>query len=141
MVRLQSPTRGPFYATLTTVRDDNVILRFDRREAVLQRADFEQLWSGEYTLLWRPPFETKKALSEGSSGPAVMWLSSALAQHNGQSLGNLSARFDASLSDQVKQFQQHYALIADGVVGTQTLIALSSRQPDARPRLDGVNWQ
>ncbi len=139
MVRLQTPARGPFYVTVTAIRGEQIVLRMGRREAIVQRGDFEQLWSGEYTLLWRPPFDNKKALSEGSSGPTVMWLSTALAQHSGRSLGNISARFDADVSEQVKQFQQQYALIADGVVGTQTLIALSSRQPGPQPRLDGVS--
>lgn len=138
IVRLQSPTRGPFYAAVTRLTDDNITLRFGRREALLPRVDFEKLWSGEYTLLWQAPFEMKKALSEGSSGPNVIWLSTALAQAQGLSGSATVARFDAGLTEQVKQFQQQHALVADGVVGTQTLIALSSRQPGSQPRLDGV---
>ena len=46
-----------------------------------------------------------------------------------------SARFDAAVVAAVKSFQRDHALVADGIVGRQTLMRLNSIGDPSIPRL------
>lgn len=126
--------RGPFWVTLIALDAQRAVVRFGNREAELPLAQFQQLWSGEYQLLWQPPSGYSRPLAEGASGPQVIWLANALATFNGGTAGAVSARFDALLAEQVRTFQRERGLMPDGVAGVQTLIAVQA-QDAQQPRL------
>ena len=126
--------RGPFWVTLIALDAQRAVVRFGNREAELPLAQFQQLWSGEYQLLWQPPSGYSRPLAEGASGPQVIWLANALATFNGGTAGAVSARFDALLAEQVRTFQRERGLMPDGVAGVQTLIAVQA-QDAHQPRL------
>ena len=126
--------RGPFWVTLIALDAQRAVVRFGNREAELPLAQFQQLWSGEYLLLWQPPNGYSRPLAEGASGPQVIWLANALATVDGGTAGAVSARFDALLAEQVRNFQRERGLMPDGVAGVQTLIALQA-QDAHQPRL------
>ena len=142
MLKLLAGERGPFWVTLIALDDSRAVIRFGNREAELPLVQFQQLWSGEYQLLWQPPPAYSRPLSEGMSGPQVIWLANALANAQGLTAGAATARFDALLAEQVRQFQRERGLLPDGVAGVQTLIAVQAHD-ETQPRLArlALGWQ
>ena len=134
MLKLLAGERGPFWVTLIALDDSRAVIRFGNREAELPLPQFQQLWSGEYQLLWQPPAGYSRPLTEGMSGPQVIWLANALATAQGSTAGAVTARFDALLAEQVRQFQRERGLLPDGVAGVQTLIAVQAHD-ETQPRL------
>ncbi|MFZ5841886.1 MAG: AAA family ATPase [Pseudomonadota bacterium] len=134
MLKLLAGERGPFWVTLIALDDSRAVIRFGNREAELPLPQFQQLWSGEYQLLWQPPAGYSRPLTEGMSGPQVIWLANALATAQGMTAGAATARFDALLAEQVRQFQRDRGLLPDGVAGVQTLIAVQAHD-ETQPRL------
>ena len=90
-------------------------------------ADIADFWFGEYLLLWRPPTLDGRVLMEGMNGDAVVWLEQSLAMALGNAdVTRSSGVFDATLRQQVMNFQRTNRLRVDGIVGVQTQIALNS---------------
>lgn len=97
-----------------------------------------EMWFGEYTLLWRPPAGTSRALGPGSTGPAVVWLRQSLAAISDRYVTAApdSDVFDADLGAVVRAFQRDNRLDVDGIAGHQTQIIINTLiAPDAAPRL------
>jgi len=85
--------------------------RFDTDRLALERA-----WRGDYAAIWRGPAFLAPPPAAGDSGPAVL--------------------DDTSLAA-VRRVQTAHGLVADGVIGPETLMALSSGDSDG-PRLRRV---
>jgi general secretion pathway protein A len=87
----------------------------------------DQYWFGEYTLLLQAPPGGRLLLSVGVRNSDVAWLREQL--ENAQGVKILSPDpqlFDYPLQKQVLEFQRSRGLVADGVVGKNTLIQLNS---------------
>ncbi len=97
----------------------------ETREVPLLALD--QLWLGEYLLLWRPPIP-ESALQRGYVGESVAWLRRAFEAPEGMV-------FDAELEANVREFQQSLGLAVDGVAGEQTLVHLDGISASGGPRL------
>ena len=75
------------------------------------------------------------SVKRGDAGPGVAWVKSRLAALDGG--GNAEAGpafFDADLEERVRKLQTAYGIRADGIVGPETLFALSALD-DSGPRL------
>ncbi len=94
--------------------------------ATVPRSEVEQLWFGEYLLLWKRPPLRRWVLREGSRGGDVLWLRRQIAEAEGGSAPSEDPAFDAALTEQVRMFQKARGLLPDGVVGKETLIQLSA---------------
>jgi murein L,D-transpeptidase YcbB/YkuD len=114
---------------------------------------------GPITRGLRPVLEKYRAMAEkgewaqvpegptlrvGDDDPRVPALRRRLA-HEGFAVGNLDAtRFDSSLEEQVKAFQQRYAIDVDGAVGPGTLaalnVSLAARIDQIRVNLERIRW-
>ncbi len=113
-----------------------LLLGADARRARLQlpdaavdidRATLQGAWDGRYYALWQGPTELSPAPVPGASGAGVAWLRTRLTLP-----ATTPPRYDAALSAAVRSFQQARGLPADGVAGSETLIALAD---DGGPRL------
>jgi len=93
-----------------------------------------EYWSGESTILWRTPFDINKPLKFGEKGERVLWLSTHLNRLQGLPEGN-KLRFDWNLKEQVIDFQMDNDLVADGIVGKQTLMPLLQQVDPKIPTL------
>jgi murein L,D-transpeptidase YcbB/YkuD len=71
---------------------------------------------------------------QGSSGPAVSWLTEALI---GAGLSGVekTESFNGAVVRAVQSFQQAHGLKADGIVGRQTIIQLNTMSVSGIPRL------
>jgi len=71
-------------------------------------------------------------LKPGASGPVVDWMAHRLHPAYRPAPGE-AAVFDASMRDAVRRFQRDSGLVADGVVGQATLMALAAEQAPRQP--------
>ncbi|MEK6805112.1 MAG: AAA family ATPase [Pseudomonadota bacterium] len=137
----------PAVLALSTGRGDTrhaLLSGFDGKTAVLEtrkgvtRISADQLdllWNGDFLLLWKRETASTFLLPDSLS-PDVRWLRTRLAKAEGRTLtGEPSDYFDLPLRDEVVRYQQKRSLIADGVVGLRTLIALSDFADTAPPIL------
>lgn len=95
-------------------------------------------WTGEYTLLWRPPQSVQQTLRPGDSGPGVAWVRQQISRLDGNVPATAEpALFDTELAQRIKRFQQQRGLHPDGNVGPKTLILLIGGSDPTAPSLDG----
>ena len=93
----------------------------------IDRDSLPRLWSGDFVALWRQPSDVPATLKRGDAGPGVAWVSQRLAALDGDAAaGSGPAYFDAALESRVRKLQQAYGIRADGIVGPETLFALSA---------------
>jgi general secretion pathway protein A len=117
----------------SALTDDEVTLDLNGRRFNFSRQEIDQLWSGSYIILWRPPKLSSESLSVGQVGKDVAWLTSMLDRIEGTetSFNPLNAKFDLETQQRVMRFQRSQGLLADGIVGKQTLIQLNGSVADS----------
>jgi general secretion pathway protein A len=96
--------------------------------AGLARVDLASLapmWTGNYRYLWHVPQGLSGVLAPGDTGPEVTELALLFARLDSQSEPLTREFFNEILEQRVRLFQQAQGLLADGVVGEQTLLALN----------------
>ncbi len=96
--------------------------------SALSRVPFTELaplWRGGYRLLWRPPAGFSGPIGRSEASPAVADVAALFARLDGQSQPLADNRYTAALADRVRLFQSEQQLLADGVVGEQTLLRLN----------------
>ena len=107
--------------------------RFDTDRLALERR-----WRGDYAALWRGPSFLAPPPAAGDSGPAVDWIHDRLRDRAGLAAPDAGpAVLDSTSLAAVRRLQTAHGLVADGVVGPETLLALSSRDNEG-PRLRRV---
>lgn len=108
----------------------------------LRRVPFTEvaaLWRGGYRLLWRPPAGFSGPIGRAESSPAVADVAALFARLDSQPQPLASNRYTAALADRVRLFQREQQLLADAVVGEQTLLRLNrlaGRDLSARAALE-----
>jgi general secretion pathway protein A len=134
ILRLSDGERGA-WAVLLGVSDSRVRLALAGETFDLSRAELERSWLGEYYALWRAPALDSGALRRGDRGAAVDWLRDRLNAGGYAKLDSYGpAQFDAAIEAGVRRLQAAHGLVPDGIVGPETLFALSARDADG-PRL------
>jgi len=114
-------------AMLVDVRGDNVRLEIDGTVHNVKKNELGEVWSGEFMAIWRLPNEVPAALRPGDAGPGVAWVKQQLAMMDkGKSSDAGPAYFDAALEERVRKLQTAYGIKPDGLIGPETLFALSS---------------
>ena len=96
----------------------------------LYRLDIEQVernWYGDFTLLLQAPPDGRLYMKIDDRGPVVSWLRQQLEQAQGVSIPAPDPLdFDYALQKQVLVFQRSQGLVADGIVGKNTMIHLNT---------------
>ena len=97
----------------------------------------EQSWYGDYTLLLQSPPGGRLFMKIGDRGPVVSWLRQQLELAQGVTISAPDPlAFDFALQKQVLDFQRSQGLVADGIVGKNTMIHLNTASGRAGvPRL------
>ena len=122
-------------AMLVDVRGDKVRLDMGGTEQSVTKNALRDIWSGEFMAIWRLPTDVPPALRPGDAGPGVAWVKQQLAtMDKGKSSDAGPAYFDAALEDRVRKLQAAYGIKPDGLIGPETLFALSSLD-EAGPHL------
>jgi general secretion pathway protein A len=132
LILVLGSTAQPGYALLQGAGTRHVRLDFAGRRYELERASLAKVWKGDFIALWRLPAETPPTLKRGEGGPAVAWIEARLKSFDGTNAPGTT--FDAAMEERVRKLQQAYGIKADGIVGPETLFALSALD-DAGPHL------
>ena len=121
------------YAVLYKINEEYELL-IGTQKIKVNRAWLTEYWTGELTLLWQVPFDITKPLRFGEKGDRVLWLTAQLKRLYGTSESPKS-RFDWKVKDRVTEFQVNNNLVADGIVGRQTLMPLVQQLDTKIPSL------
>ena len=113
---------------------DSYQLLIGEQSINVSAAWLQRYWHGGLTLLWKAPFIADKTLKFGQKNKQVAWLNLQFNHLYAQPESN-NPRFDLPLLEKVKQFQRAHFLIADGIVGVRTLMALMQQTNPQFPRL------
>jgi general secretion pathway protein A len=123
------------WAVLLGVDEDSARLWLGGETFDVAREQLDRYWFGEYYAIWRAPALESGTLRRGDSGPAVDWLRERLrgAGHvRGDGMG--PAHYGESLETGVRRLQAAHGLVPDGIVGPETLFALTAHD-ETGPRL------
>ncbi len=136
IVELTTPAGDRRYGTVVALGEDTVTLELgDRRQAFPLR-EVDRYWDGAFMMLWKAPAVSAIPILPGSRGRDVEWLRLRVSEADGAPPGSGRQRdvFDDELRARVANFQRARALVADGIVGDETMSQLVHRDPGV-PRL------
>jgi len=104
------------------------------------REKVDELWMGEFIVAWpqSPDWPQQLRRGDGSAAMEIVFSMAALAESPWQGAG--PAQFDVEFENWLKSFQQENGLVADGIVGPQTLLYLMA-PGIAEPRLELENQE
>lgn len=127
VLELKNSQQQVVFAVLHSAGENKARVKIYDKEIETTLDELEQAWSGSYIVLWKPPFPENESLAEGYVGPDVLWLRHQLDEIEGKKQAEYSAdnlKFNAALTERVKQFQTKRGIEADGIVGRETFIEL-----------------
>ena len=88
----------------------------------IDRVTLQHVWNGEYAALWRTVSGLAMPLVPERDAAATAWLREHVAPHAADPAG-------ISLPEAVRHFQAAHGLLADAVIGPETLFALAANDP------------
>ncbi len=127
VLELKNANQQVVFAVLHKANGDKLRVKISDQDVEATMQEVQQAWSGNYIVLWKPPFPDNESLAEGFVVPDVLWLRHQLDQIEGKKKAEYSAdnlKFNAALAGRVTQFQTKQGLKADGIVGRETFIEL-----------------
>ncbi|QBB72204.1 AAA family ATPase [Pseudolysobacter antarcticus] len=114
-------------ALLSGTSKQRVRLDFAGSHFDLDKQTLAQFWPGEFIAIWRLPSNVPLALKKGDTGPGIAWVKDQLSRLDGGKQADIGpAYFDAALEERIRKLQQAYSISADGIIGPETLLALSA---------------
>lgn len=127
VLELMNANQQVVFVVLNKVNGNNLSVKINNKEVDVSADELQQAWSGNFIVLWKPPFPDNESLAEGFVGPDVLWLRHQLDDIEGKQQAEYSAdnlKFNSALAERVTQFQVSRGLKADGIVGRETFIEL-----------------
>jgi general secretion pathway protein A len=115
------------YALLQGVGDNHVTLALAGDTLQLPRKRIGEFWNGDFIALWRLPDQVPATLRSGDAGTGVAWVKAQLSRMDGGKTAEAGpAYFDTALEERIRKLQIAYGIKPDGIVGPETLFALSA---------------
>jgi general secretion pathway protein A len=136
LILLLGSTDHQAYALLQGVGRRHVRLDLAGARYELSRGSLSKVWNGDFIAMWRLPADAPASVKRGDGGAGVAWAMDRLATFDGgaSSAKARGATFDAAFEERVRALQQAYGIKSDGIIGPETLFALSALD-DAGPHL------
>jgi len=138
IIELAGPTKdAPRYATVVELGEQTATLELGGKRHRFPLAEVDRYWDGFFIVVWKTPTVRSLPIVPGSRGTDVTWLRQRLGEIDGvEAGGNNREVFDDELKARVVAFQRTRSLVADGVVGEETVAQLRTGQRDMdTPRL------
>ncbi len=117
-----------FYAVLKTIHKSNRLRLVAADQTIDITADkLENVWTGEYTLLWKRPENYRDTIYPGDTDQTVGWLSEQLASLTdyGPPIKE-SLSYDYDMENRIRLLQKRCGIFVDGLVGRETLIKINT---------------
>jgi len=114
------------YGTLTGMGHQLATLVLAGKKQTWSLEQLKQHWSGDFTLLWKQPPGYFDPIHPGHEGRDIIWLSQKINQINQSNKIPEASVYQQNLVEKIRQFQSSQGLVADGVVGVQTLIRINN---------------
>ncbi len=125
-----------YFAALTALDKRSATFTLGGRIAKVSVKEFALRWTGDYSLLWKPPTGYVDSIYPGYEGPEVEWIAAQLAKVKGEKYTPGKTKvYDELLRIRVKEFQFAEGLAPDGVAGIQTLVHLNTKAGNKVPVL------
>lgn len=130
-------TGGPaaHSVVLAGLDGETALLRVGGNEYSVSTGDVLNHWTGDSLTMWQPPVASR-VFVPGARGPDVLWLRIRLNEIadyegiNAPRLDETNPAYDQALAAQVSAFQYRQGLLADGIVGAETMLRMNSMQDD-----------
>ena len=137
IIELSTPAGDRRYATVVALDEQNATLDFGGRRHTFPLSEIDLYWDGPFILLWKAPVLSSVPIMPGTRGKDVEWVQEQFAELDGVPRGGRNRQvFDDNLRARVIAFQRSRSLMADGIVGEETLTHLSAALRDPKvPRL------
>lgn len=117
----------PVHALLQGAGKREVHIDLGGETIKLPRAALTRYWSGDFIAIWRVPGTITGPLRKGDAGAGVAWAKQNLSHLDGGADAEAGpAYFDAEFEERVRKLQLAYGIQADGIIGPETLFALSA---------------
>ena len=119
--------------------DESTVSLVSRGEiTVMDQQTFLDKWTGSYLYLWRSPSSFQILKPGDVNKPALVWLQTKLGVVNSDIDALITGgNYTKALQQQVTDFQRVQTLIADGIVGRQTVMRLNQLTDPLLPTLTG----
>lgn len=134
VVYLVDDNQQDFYGAVIAVDGEQLLMQLGEQQLWVDRAWFNQHFSGTFEILWQAPNLPMMDISQKSSPSQLQWLENALAHVNNRNTRRVN-QFDVQLENDLKSFQSQHGLKADGIAGNQTLVRLNLYLSQQGPRL------
>ncbi|MEM6184008.1 ExeA family protein [Shewanella vaxholmensis] len=134
VVYLVDDNQQDFYGAVIAVDGEQLLMQLGEQQLWVDRAWFNQHFSGTFEILWQAPNLPMTDISQKSSPGQLQWLENALAHVNNRNTRRVN-QFDMQLENDLKSFQSQHGLKADGIAGNQTLVRLNLYLSQQGPRL------
>jgi general secretion pathway protein A len=119
---------GDAWALLLGIGESDVRLWIGGERVRVRRSALEDLWFGEFQVLWVGDAALSGVLRRGDIGAGVDALAQRLQEHGMLRGAETGPRlFDAAMEAAVQRLQMAHGLIPDGIAGPETLLAAQSR--------------
>ncbi|GAB3027566.1 ExeA family protein [Oleiagrimonas citrea] len=126
---------GVRHVLLLGVGDDQVRLFVGGKSVEITKAALQTIWHGRFMAPFRLPPWMPSSVHRGDAGQAVAWVRQQLRKLDGDRSGSYRPLiYDQTVQERVRKLQRAYGIPVDGVIGPETLFALSSLD-DSGPHL------
>jgi len=126
VLQLKDDMGRVLYGTLTGMGHQLATLVLAGKKQTWSLEQLKQHWSGDFTLLWKQPPGYFDPIYPGHQGKDIVWLSQKINQIDQDNKIPEASVYQESLVEKIRQFQTSQGLVADGVVGVQTLIRINN---------------
>jgi general secretion pathway protein A len=127
ILTLRDANSNPHQVVLAGLGPQSAAIDIGGTSYRVANSELEQLWFGEYLLLWRPGTSGVKSFLPGMRDPDVRWLRESLARIQGQPVEPMdSDLFDEKLAGRIRDYQRDRRLPVDGMAGHATQVAITS---------------
>ena len=138
VLELVLPSGVRYYAVVAALDGERATLEFGSRRFSFSLSELDASWDGAFTVMFRAP-RVGAVIGPGARGRDVAWVRQQFAALDEKPApANASEVYDDALRARVVVFQRQQLLVADGIVGDETLLRLAARRDPGAPSLSSA---
>ena len=127
IMTLRDANSDPHQVVLAGLGPQMAEIDIDGTAFRVANSELEEMWFGEFLLLWRPGTSAVKTFLPGMRDADIRWLRQSLARIQGKPVDPMdSDLYDHNLAARVRDYQRMRRLPVDGMAGPTTQVAINS---------------